>query len=258
VATSGSTAVPFLDSLGITLAPAQSEDVRVVQPVLRSPPVTNLASQADEVVSNGPPFVTAASTSSGPALARFSIGRGDIWVLTALDLLSNDQLNQADNAALVLNLIPAGGKVVMEEYTGSSAAAGGARQDWLGASVWGLAAIFVFFLLLAYRGLTGVRLGPAVRPLPDTHRPASEFVISMAGTLADARKRSDLLALYQGWLRRGLRERHIDASSTESARRLLDEATSLLDEPEGLNDAELLKQVQSIVLFSQRLERIRV
>jgi Domain of unknown function (DUF4350) len=258
VATTGSTAVPLLDSLGIRVVPAPVGNVSIVQPVLLSPPVTELSGQAGAVVSTGPPFVTAAATGSGAAIVRVPVGSGDLWLLTAPELLSNQNLNQADNAALVLNLVPPGGRVLLEQYAGPSAAAGSARGDWLGAGVWGLAVIFVFFLLLAYRGLTGIRLGPAVRPLAETHRPASEFVFSMAGTLADARKRVDLLRQYQSWLRRSLRERHVDSSPTEAGRLLMAEASPMLTDTERLSDTELLKRVQAMVRFGERLERTRV
>jgi hypothetical protein len=258
VATTGSTAVPLLDSQGILVVPAPVGGVNVVQPILLNPPVAQLSGRAGDVVSTGPPFVTAAATASGAALVRLPIGSGDLWVLTAPDLLSNSNLNQADNAALVLNIVPPGARVLVDEYTGPSAAAGSARGDWLGAGVWGIAVIFVFFLLLAYRGLTGIRLGPPVHPLGEMHRPTSEFVLSMAGTLADARKRVDLLRQYQRWLRRGLRERHIDASPTEAGRQLMAEASPMLTDAERLSDAELLQRVQAIVRFGERLEHTRV
>jgi hypothetical protein len=258
VVSDGSTAVPFLDRLGIRISPVSADSVVVVQPVLLHPPVTSLSGAASAAISASPPGVVAASTSSGPSVEVFPHGAGRIWVATAPALFQNSGLANGDNAALLANLVPANAHVLIEQYTGSSAESGAARGAWLSDSVWGVVAIFVFLMLLVYRGLTGIRLGPPVRTVSDDYRPASEYVRSLAATLRHAGKHRDILARYSRWLERLMRERHLDSIPTDAAQKLVAEGNQLTVASDRLSDAELLEHVRRIVQFEEHLERTRV
>lgn len=258
VASDGTTAVPLMERLGIHLAPVSSETVQVVQPILLRPPVGELAGKTSAVVASGPPAVVVASSADGPVLLRYRVGRGEMWLLTAPQLIENAYLSQADNIGLVANIVPKGMNVRVEEYSGQSVALGSARHDWISGSTWGVAAILAFLIFLLYRGLTGVRLGPAVSPLPEGRRPASEFVVSMANTLCAARKRADVFALYQDALRRSVREMNIESATSDAGRRLAQQAEQYLQHQEPVTDSVLVRKVQDIVRFGEELERTRV
>jgi hypothetical protein len=254
----GSTGAPLLERLGIQIAPVGAEGVAVVEPLLLRPPVAQVDATAASEISAAPPGAVALSGASGAVLERFAVGRGALWVDTAPAMFSNASLSSADNARAMANLLPPHAHVWFEEYVGGSTAIASAKANWLSDSVWGVAAIFAFFVLLAYRGLTGVRLGPPSTPLRETRRPATEFVTSMAGTLRDARAGDDLLRFYRRRLERAVRERNIDAHPSDAARELSAEVHAVLDGAAPVSESELLARVRAIADYQDRLEKTSV
>lgn len=258
LATDGTSGVQLLHWIGLAISPTQPAPVQVVEPVLRRPPVRALVGLSDAVISSGPPALVVAGSRAGTVLARYREGAGSVWVLTAPWLLDNKRLRLGDNAALALNFVPPGARVVFEQYAGESAGPGPAGQNWLASTVWGVALTFAALVFLLYRWLTGLRLGPPVRPLPEDHRPATEYVLSMAGVLKSTRKRAEIASRYNAWLRRSLRARHVEDEPWRAGGALTARAASLVDPVKVESDAALLAYVREVVEVEERLEETRV
>jgi hypothetical protein len=260
VLSTGSTAVPLLDRLDMSIVPVGAEPVRVVQPLLLHPAVADLglsASTSTEIA-GAPPGAVALAGPSGAVLERFSFGRGVVWVDTAPHMFTNGALRTSNAARVFANFLPPHADVTFEEYVGASTGEGSARGSWLSESVWGVAAIFLLAVFLLYRGLSGVRLGPPLVSLRETHRPATEYIVSMARTLRSAHARADLVGLYARRVSRTVRERHLDAQPALAAQALVSETAALADGAAPRDDAELIARVQQILDLEQRVEEVRV
>jgi hypothetical protein len=260
VLSTGSTAVPLLQRIGVSIVPVGAEPVAVVQPLLLHPPVSGVdfnASTTSEI-GGAPPGAVALAAPSGSVLERFSFGRGVLWVDTDPEMFTNQSLSGSNASRVFANLMPPRAAVTFEEYVGASTSLGAARGNWLSESVWGVAAIFLLAVFLLYRGLSGVRLGPPVTPLRETHRPATEYIVSMARTLRSAHARADLVRLYARRVGRTIRERHLDMQPGEVAQALVAETAAASDSAAPRNDAELVARVRQILELEQRVEEVRV
>ena len=262
VGTDGVTAPAILDELHVAVLPANLADIRVVQPLLLQPPVAALQGTAE--VALGALGATSPVTSDGsPVLQRISRGRGEIWLLSAPLMLSNAAIAMKDNRRLLLNLVGApGSTVAFDEYNGGVAATqtspsgggggGGPSSSggWFTGTAWGAGLLFLAAVLILYRWLSGWRLGPAIIPLSDQHRPLTEYVTSVGGLLQRARKRDDVLRTYQVELQRlvtrryGADERNIDPDRRERLERLLQPFDHLTDE-------ELIRRATGIAQFEE-------
>jgi Domain of unknown function (DUF4350) len=210
VATEGRVGADLLGRLGLSVVPSVGSDVRVAQPVLLAPPVRVVSGTAAAVTNDQPAESTALAAFDGSVLTGTDVGRGHVWLLTEPHLLDNEHLALADNRRVGLNLVgPPGTTVVFDEASASNAAApaSGASTDWLTTTVWGVFLLFGFGVLATYRWLSGWRLGPAVVPILDLHRPQTEYVESLGRLLRRARKRSEILQTYQRSLQRTVNER---------------------------------------------------
>jgi hypothetical protein len=181
-----------------------------------------------------------------------------VWLLTAPELLANQRIAHAENRRLLLNLVgPAGVTVRFDEAQPPPAAP--ASTDWLTQTAWGIAFLFALAILVLYRGLSGVRLGPPVAPLLSSTRPATEYVVSMAGLLRRAHRRADVLRRYQQALRRTIAER---TGSSDNLSALDDDTQTgvkrLLATPSELTEDELLRRAADIVQCEEELRRTRV
>lgn len=249
VATNGRYNLRILHRLGLTTAPATGARLRVVQPLLMTPPVTRLRGRASVSLRGTAQAVVAVRAGTGPSLALESIRRGRIWVLGAGTLLENRSIAAGDNWRLALNLAGrSGGPVLLDQFIPVAPAAPG---NWWTQSTWGVALLFVFALALLYRGLAGRRLGPPVIPLSDRRRAASEYVQSVATLLGRVRGRAEVLQRYQERLERIL-ERH--GAMTTEQRETVD---FLLRPVQNPSEAELVSRVTAIVRLEDEIERAR-
>ena len=258
LATDGSYgSVPF-GRLGIRVVSTLPEPVEVVQPLFHSPPVSHLAGEAAAVASGLPPAAVGAVSADGAVVMAVPRGAGRFWVVAAPDLLDNAHIGREDNRKLLLNMVgPVGRTVVFDEFT-VPPAAGSAGFNWLTDSAWGVAVLLALTLVLLYRWLSGMRLGPAVVPLRADWRPASEYVVSMAGLMRRAGKRGDILVQYQHMLRRTVQRRPIDDTVTPAIRAERDaEVDRLLQPPPSLSEQQLIERAARIIECEEQWRNAR-
>jgi hypothetical protein len=214
---------------------------------------------ATDTVLVGPrPMAVAASSPEGSDLVRIAVGQGEVWVLTASSLLENDTIAEAENRRVALNLAGHRGATVIFDEARPGEPSSAAGTDWLTGSAWGIALLFALGGALLYRAASGWRLGPAVVQMESRHRPAAEYVTSMAGLLRRGHKRREALEIYQRALRRSLvrcygsdRLEHVDREAQRELRRLV-------GEPATLTEAELVARAAEIVEWEDRVRGGRV
>jgi len=258
LATDGSYgSVPFR-RLGIRVVSTLPEPVEVVQPLFHSPPVSHLAGEAAAVATGLPPVAFGAVSAGGAVVMAVPRGAGRFWVVAAPDLLDNAHIGREDNRKLLLNMVgPVGRTVVFDEFT-APPAGGGAAFNWLADSAWGVAVLLALTLALLYRWLSGMRLGPAVVPLRADWRPASEYVVSMAGLMRRAGKRGDILVQYQQMLRRTMQRRSVDDTVTPAIRVERDaEVDRLLQPPPSLSEQQLIERAARIIECEEQWRNAR-
>lgn len=247
---------PLLAALELRLVPIDRARVHIVQPLLLSPPASQLYADTDTVLAGIPPGAVVATTDLGPALLYVPYGSGAFWVLTSPNVLDNAHIASGDNRRLALNLAGSRGtSVAFEEFSKGSSPSG---SGWLTTSVWGVAFLFVLFVLLLYRWLSGWRLGPPL-PSPTTRlRPASEYVVSLANLLQRARRRRDVLTIYRRGLRRAIADRYgtEDLSHLQSAQRA--EVERLLTSGDRPSEDALIQQIAAIVECEENVRARRV
>ena len=112
-----------------------------------------------------PRFLTRASSENGPAVATMTRGKGRVHIVTGPYPLSNAGLPEADNLALVQNLLaglPRGARIGFDEYH-HGYGLGANIADLALRSPWGWALFYLAGLTLVAFFLGGRRFG---RPLP--------------------------------------------------------------------------------------------
>jgi hypothetical protein len=258
IATDGSATGTFA-ALGMPLAYYPSSDLSVSEPLLRHPETTEVQGDASLVGRQSPAPGAVVTTPAGPVMIRRSIGRGVLWLLTVPDLLDNSHLVHADNRKLALNLVgPGTRRVILAQLGPSAAASGGGSTDWLTGSVWGVALWFLLLTVLLFRWLGGWRLGPPTIPFQERRRPAVEYVISLADLLRRARKRGDVLAIYQRGLRRAVRRRLGTDETNLLAPAVRRQVEELLERPAELSEDELLQRVAQILESEEEVRSAHV
>ncbi len=171
-------------------------------------------------------------------LQKILVGKGVLWVLTAPQALDNRDIARADSSTLLVALAGRRGRTLAFAELPFHAAASGRTTDWLTGLPWGIAALFATATFLAFRLTSGWRLGPPLKTVDESYRPATEFVLAMAGLLRQGRKREEALRVFQDHLRRSLSTRYPSRDRT---------TTNLLDTPAPTNDREFILRVQEIV-----------
>lgn len=241
------------------------------QPVLDQPPTGELVLKTGRVlVPQVDSYVKLAGPRDAAVVIGMKRGQGYIFLSSATYPLTNDGLRDADNAALVLNMlrrVPRGGRVQFDEYhLGFFTPPSPSRTLLSNPLGWALA-----YALLAtglYLLLSGRRFG---RPVPVkeelARRSSAEYVESMADLLQRARQRGYILKHYHTTLKRRLAapagiSPHLDdpAFVRELARfRTLDEPAllTLLGRLRAANvsEAELVRtvaQVQELLAEDRR------
>ena len=227
----------LMHRLGLSASYTGPAPVAIAAPILGRPPAKSLAVQADAIV-QGRPKIVAAASRFGNVLVEKPFGSGATWVLTAPQVLDNAHLSRADNSTLLVALAGPRGRNLEFTELPFRAAASAHTTNWLTGFPWGIAALFATAILLAYRLTSGWRLGPPVKNTDEGYRPATDFVLAMAGLLRQGRKRQEALQVFQEQLRR--RSDRGDDRDSERVDRLL-------TVPPHLTDQELVRRVREIV-----------
>ena len=144
-----------------------------------------------------------------PTAALMSLGKGVVWFLSPQHSLVNEQLRdpqQAQLALAILRTVPAGSRVVFDDYHWAGREAGvQTLTDWLYDTPTGWATLFIALTCLLYLLLQGIRLG---RPLPSKvetrRREAAEYVTALAGLQRRAHIGQSVAAYHKRRLKLGL------------------------------------------------------
>jgi hypothetical protein len=130
------------------------------------------------------PLVRDASA-GGIIVATRQLGLGRVYVATTDALFSNAHLADADNAALVLNVLarlPPRADVVFDEYHHGEASAPDLARVAL-ASPWGWAILYAALASFVFVLWAGRRFGPALVTPRAPGRSAADYVTAFAGLL---------------------------------------------------------------------------
>ena len=207
---------------GVGIEPGRSGGaVRKVHPLLAG--VAVLQPSSDRVLA-GPEAERAVALfarGDSPVVARAPLGRGDVVLLSAPEVLENERLPAADHLRLLEALAGAGRPVYFDERVHGVDRDRGTFELLLG---WNLGPAL---LLLAVSGLTilwrgRTRVGPPDEPAEDSRTDAVDLVDSLAQLYDRALRRDEAAGLYHSALRRavslrtGLKGRALD----ERVRRL--------------------------------------
>jgi hypothetical protein len=261
LATEGAVGSSLLSALGLSVVPANGAGARVTQPELLAPPTHDLSAPAFAVNLDRPLGSAAAASPLGAVVVHERVDKGDLWLLTAPKLLDNGDIARAENRRLALNMVGSVGAAVgFDEYNGSVAPASPSSPgtDWLTSTVWGVALLFCLGVLVLHRWLGGWRLGPAVVPLHERHRPLTEYVESLGGLLRRAHKRTEILRTYQRGLRRTIDERFGDTALDALPAELRLEVERVLTPAATLSEDDLLRRARQIIECETQLRRTRV
>lgn len=241
------------------------------QPVLDQPPTGELTLNTGRVlVSLADSYVKLAGPRDAAVVIGMKRGQGYIFLSSATYPLTNAGLGDADNAALVLNMlrrVPKGGRIQFDEYHLGFFTPPSPSRTLLSNPL-GWAAAYALLATGLYLLLSGRRFG---RPVPAkgelARRSSTEYVESMADLLQRARQRGYILKHYHTMLKRRLAapagiSPHLDdpAFVRELARfRTVDEQAllTLLGRLQAgnLSEAELVRtvaQVQELLAEDRR------
>jgi hypothetical protein len=231
--------------LGLSIAGSPNAQVSIVQPVLGRPPATMLDVNAS-AVSQTQTGIPVALTVYGNVLVKQPVGRGVLWVLTAPQALDNSHVSRPDSSTLLVALAGQRGRnAAFADLPFSSASAGGSK-DWLTGLPWGIAALFATAVLLAFRLTSSWRLGPPLKARNESYRPATDYVLAIAGLLGQGHKREEALRVLQDHLRRKRAGSYINADV---------DLSGALADPQHLSDQELIRRAREIADIEEGRER---
>lgn len=237
VAAPGAGLSRLLTHAGLSLALTPDAQVAVVQPVLGRPAANRLDVTAN-VVARSRTGITVASTVYGSVLVKHNFGRGTLWTLTAPQALDNGHITRPDGSTLLVALAGRRGRNVAFADLPFRVVASGSSKDWLTGLPWGIAAIFATAVLLSFRLTSSWRLGPPLKARDESYRPATDYVLAIAGLLHQGHKRAEALRAFQDHLRR--------RRAGSYGQKDVDDSEAFAAAPH-LTDQELIRRVQTIV-----------
>jgi hypothetical protein len=178
------------------------------QPVLDQPPTGELVLKTGRVlVPQTQSYVKLAGPRGADVVIGMKRGQGYIFLSSATYPLTNAGLRDANNAALVLNMlrrVPKGGRIQFDEYHLGFFTPPSPSRVLLGSPL-GWAAAYALLATGLYLLLSGRRFG---RPVPVkeelARRSSAEYVESMADLLQRAGQRGYILKHYHTVLKRRL------------------------------------------------------
>jgi len=186
-----------------------SDPVVVSQPLVDATLGEMQADTSQALTLNRDDFVVFAAVEGKPVLARIPLGQGTVWVTSAGSLLTNENLNNENNAQVARALfahLPAGSTVAFDEYHhGAKPESELALLNAIYNTPWGWGIILVTIVAFGYLVINGQRFGRVV-PVQRTlaRRTPSEYVVSMANLFRRANKRGMVLNHYRQSLKRRL------------------------------------------------------
>ncbi len=198
----------YLDNQALTLT--------VQTPLLTSPPLTGTLhghtgayfhTERDD-------FVTLLAVEQKPVMVTFAQGDGRVFLCATPYPFSNAGLKEADNPALVANIVAAAiqpGLIWFDEWhhglrTRTTVTG---PEEWLRYTPSGRALLYAAGVIFVALLLSGRRFGrPVPLPKPVMRRAPLEYITAMANLNRRAGHRADLLADYRRRLKRGLGRRY--------------------------------------------------
>jgi len=219
-------------------------------------------------------YVNYIAVGDNSTFAALGSGDGVVLLLGTPDILTNQQLGEADNARLALDLAaraPAGGHITFDEFHHgflTAAPSNGATPDLtalLFTTPAGWAVLYLAALVLLALALNGQRLGPAIAARAESGRASVEYIVAMAGLLRLADSSAATLAHYQRQCQRALARRYgvdvdlplatfiqaLEAAGAPDTARI---ATLLHPPGSRLHPRELLAQVNEIEALRRAVE----
>ncbi len=202
----------LLDELDVGIAvystTAEIERAAPSQPVLDQPPTGEALLRTGRIlVPRREDYVKISGPSGAIVIAGIKHGRGYVYLSTATYPFTNQGLRDAENAALVLNMlrrVPAGGRILFDEYHHGFFTPPSTGSVLLG-SPWGWAAAYATAVIALYLILSGRRFG---RPIPlveeIVRRSSAEYIESMADLFQRGGKRGYILGHYHTVFKRRL------------------------------------------------------
>lgn len=204
----GDASAAVLDEFGIELRPLPSPQVDSApgQPLLLRPAVSQARVEASHFIAGSPRLVPYLGDPEHPVAASLEVGQGRVYVLASTYALSNQGLDNADNAALLLNWLPPPGDAGVVAFDEIHHGRSDVRPlpYYLVREPWGWALLYALGVAFLYLALDGRRFGRAVPSVVDTRRSAAEYVVSVADLLRRGGKSSWAARHYERRLRRQL------------------------------------------------------
>ena len=178
------------------------------QPALDQPPTGTVTVQTGRMLVPGrDDYVTLLGVPDAVLIAGIKQGSGYIYLSATSYPFTNEGLRNAENAALVLNMlrrVPAGGRIQFDEYHHGFFTPPSTSKILLG-SPWGWAAAYAVAVIALYLILSGRRFGRPV-PLKEevVRRSSAEYIESMADLFQRGGKRGYILGHYHTAFKRAL------------------------------------------------------
>ncbi|PDW03168.1 DUF4350 domain-containing protein [Candidatus Viridilinea mediisalina] len=212
-------ATPLLEAFGLGVAPLPEDQPfvqgLVLQPALGDPPIERLSVPHRAIITSEEPgrIAPLVGSNRAPTIIGMQHGEGYVYASATVEPFTNQGLRNANNGALVLNLlrrIPAGGVILFDEvhhgFVGQNEAN---LRALLFTTTWGWAVLYASIVAMLYLLLTSRRFGRAVPLRAEADRRSSaEYLSSMAGLLRRGGKRGYALEHYRTHMRRRLARAH--------------------------------------------------
>jgi hypothetical protein len=188
-----------------------------------------------------------------PVVARVSVGKGDVWLLSDPDVFFNARLGKADNLALLVALAGSGRPVLFDEYAHGLLDSPG-LLDLL--RRWGFGPALFLLALAAvvwfWRG--AVTLGPP-QPWRDLRTESVDLVHALSQLYQRALRPRDALSLHHARLVHDIQLRFgLSAEAATEKARLLTEGWQLPEDTASLGKSEFQRHLD---VLNKAIRRLR-